>query len=585
LLQKKPAKKSQSVLAGAFILTASTIIVKIIGACFKIPIGKILGGVGNSYFEAAYALYNPIDSLAVSGLPIAVSRTVSENVAKKKFSDARLVYKASIPIFLVTGILGFLVMMFGAFYYSKLINSPNAIFATLTLSPTIFFSCLMSVYRGYYQGLRNMVPTAISEVIEALSKLVFGLFFAFAIVFCGMNEYKTHRTVFGKSFSSESLAENAILPFAASGAIGGITIGSIIAFLFLLFYYKKTKDGITKQELKKSPKSKSLKSTIKLLIKLSFPIGLGALIMNVGCLIDTIVVRKQLYNIMEISSKSLLFLYGDNIPQDKIASGQVHEFLSGCFGYVSSIVMLMPGVTQMFGISALPAVTTAWVLKDKEKLKKNVETIIKITSIFSIPTGVGLSIFGGEILNLLYGGARFREVNIASQIIAIMGIAAIFTSMSNPLCSMLQAIGRTDIPVKLLLVGVSLKIFFNYILVGTPQINIKGAGVGTLICYSFVFISSIFFLCKECKFLLNISSLFLKPIIASIVSSFISLNFNEIFLKLTYRNLSIIATLFIFLVVYLAMLFVLGILKARDLSFFKTLGKNNKNLLYKSPPS
>jgi stage V sporulation protein B len=559
-----PKKTSQSILAGAFILTFSTIIVKILGAFFKIPVGKILGGVGNSYFEAAYALYNPVDALAVAGLPIAISRTVSENVAKGRFRDVRLVHKISIPIFLVTGIIGFFIMILSTFYYSHIINSPNSIFSTLMLSPTILFSCIMSIYRGYYQGLKNMIPTAISEIIEAASKLVFGLFFSSAIIFLKMDEYRKFSTVFGKNYPSIELAENAILPFAAAGAIAGITMGSILGFLFLFFRHKKYGDGITQKALLLSPQPAKTLETAKLLIKIALPIGLGALIMNVGGLIDTIVIRRQLSSIMQTRPQALLKIYLGNIPEDKIATKQVHDFLSGCLGYVSSIVMLIPGITQMLGISALPAVTEAWALKNRTKLGKTVETIIKITAIISIPSGIGLSIFGREILNLLYGGARYKEVNIASGIIVTMGIATIFTSMSAPICSMLQAIGKINLPVYLLCAGVSIKIIVNYMLVGIPEINIQGTGVGTLTCYGLVFFSSTYFLCKECQISSNLLIIFLKPLFASIFCAICGLYFQEIMKNFIPDNLSTIIVIFSFVIIYIAILFILGDIKVKD---------------------
>ncbi|MDR0404590.1 MAG: polysaccharide biosynthesis protein [Oscillospiraceae bacterium] len=562
-------KRNQSVLIGALILTLSTVVVKILGAFFKIPVGKILGGVGNSYFEAAYALYNPVDALAVAGLPIAISRTVSENVAKGRFKDVRLVHKISIPIFLSTGTVGFFMMIFSAFYYSNLINSPNAIFSTLVLSPTILFSCLMSIYRGYYQGLKNMLPTAISEIIEAASKLVFGLLFSSIIVYFKMDEYRKFSTVFGKFYPSAELAESAILPFAAAGAIAGISVGAVLGFLFLFFRHRKYGDGITQKALILSPEPAKPMQTAKLLIKIALPVGFGALIMNLGGLIDTIIIRRQLCHIMETCSGCLLGIYSSNIPADKIEAKQVHDFLSGCLGYVSSIVMLVPGITQMLGISALPTITEAWALKDREKLRKNIETIIKVTAIISIPSGIGLSVFGESILSLLYGGIRYREVNVASKIIVTMGIATIFTSMSAPICSMLQAIGKINLPLGLLCAGAFIKIVTNYVLVGIPEVNIQGAGIGTLICYGFVFFFSMYFLYRECSIRSNFLTIFLGPLMASILCAILSLYLHKIIEIFLPKNLSIIVIIILFVAVYLSILFALGYIKSKDFMLLK----------------
>ena len=150
-------------------------------------------------------------------------------------------------------------------------------------------------------------------------------------------------------------------------------------------------------------------------------------------------------------------------------------------------MMLIPAITQTFGISALPSVTRAWTEGSPKKIKASIESVIRITMLVTIPAGLGLSVMAKPIMSLLYSdGGNTATVDTAASVLVILGIAAIFTSTSTPLCSMLQAVGRVDLPVKLLSVGVIIKIILNYTLVGIPAINIQGAGVGTLVCYVFI---------------------------------------------------------------------------------------------------
>jgi len=167
----KGQMKKQSFLHGALILTLSILIVKVVGMLFKVPLNWIITEEGMGYFGTAYNFYGPIFSLATAGFPIAISKMVSESYTRGDFRDIRQIHKASIPIFLFTGIVGTSVMIFGSKAYVDVVNNPLSRYSMIALAPAILFSCLSSIYRGYYEGLRNMYPTAISEVLEALGKL------------------------------------------------------------------------------------------------------------------------------------------------------------------------------------------------------------------------------------------------------------------------------------------------------------------------------------------------------------------------------------------------------------------------------
>ena len=160
-------RKKQNLLGGAMWLVLSMVIVKVIGAVYKIPLTSILGPVGKSYYSTAYNLFIPVYSIALAGLPVAISKTVSHYVALERYRDVRNVLKASKRVFLVTGIIGTAVILAMAYPYVLSINNFNAVYAIIVIAPSVFFCCLMSAYRGYYNGLKNMIPTATSEVLEA----------------------------------------------------------------------------------------------------------------------------------------------------------------------------------------------------------------------------------------------------------------------------------------------------------------------------------------------------------------------------------------------------------------------------------
>lgn len=512
---KASRRKSQSFLHGALILTASILIVKLIGALFKVPLTWIITEDGLGYFNTAYNFYGPIYSLATAGFPIAISRLVSESCTRGAYRDIRRIHRASAPIFIGTGTVGFLLMVAGAASYAKIIGNENALPALYALAPAILFSCLTAIYRGYYEGLRNMYPTAISEIIEALCKLSVGLSGACLILHRGMTEYEAFGTVFGAAAASRDYARSAILPYAAAGAIFGVTVGSLCSFLFLFLRHKICGDGITPENLESSPRPRSMRKTVSLLVRTAVPIGVGAMAVNIAAMVDTTFLQTRIHRVMEEQPQVLLAMYQGMIPQINIDTDTVPNFLFGCFSMALTLFMLVPAITQAFGISALPNVTAAWTRGERDHLKKSMEAVLRVTALFSIPAGTGLAVMAGPVARLVFGARP--SLPITSQVLVIMGVGAIFASFSTPVNSMLQAVGRVDLPVKLLAVGLTIKVTLNYVLVGIPQINVLGAGAGTLVCYLFLTVAALFCLCRQTRIVPDFGSIFGKPLVASVL--------------------------------------------------------------------
>ncbi len=565
--KNKLTNNSQSFMKGTVILTGSLLVVKIMGILFRIFVTGMIGPTGATYFTVAYEIYNPLFALATAGLPIAISRMVSENVAKGRYKDVKKIKKVSTPIFLLTGTIGFILMTLGAFIVPNLpfVNVPGAIYSVIALSPTIFFACLMSIYRGYYQGLNNMIPTAMSENIEAGCKFFIGYVLSYSIIYFGTKEYLLNGTFLGKPYDTLELAQTAIMPFASAGAILGISIGAMAGFFYLFLRDKFKGDKITEKEIYNSEPSQGSKSIAKTLVMSALPIGLGAIIMNVAGLIDTTLILHRIQHIMSTTPNELLSIYGSKISKAVLNSKDgVHGFLMGCYSFTLPIMMLVPAITQAFGIVALPAVTRAWTKKDNRKLKNSMETVIRMTMLVTIPAGIGISAIGPALLSMIYRN-RPDAVGIASGIIPILGIATIFTAASTPICSMLQAIGRVDLPVKIISVGLIIKILVNYLLVGIPKVNIQGAGIGTMVGYAFIFVTSMIMLCRETKIVPEFLGTIIKPFVASLFCGATA----EVSIMILRGKIPLIAAIFssvaLSVIVYVLALFALGALRKNDI--------------------
>lgn len=522
----------QSFARGTTIIMIAMVLVKIFGAIFKIPLLSILGGEGYGYFTSAYNLYNPIYALSTVGLPLATSKLVSEKMTQNKLGDIGKIYKISSRIFIFTGLLGTVSMFVLAYPFAKFTHSPNVVYSIFALAPTVFFVCLMSIYKGYYQGMRYMVPTAVSEVVEAVGKIVFGLGFSYLAIHYTKQKLMRNDLIFGISVQNFSDKQSTVAAFGSAGAVLGITFAAFCGFVYIFLKHRRIKKKFVGDNFSSLKKTESDKKILKKLLKLAIPIGLGAIITNLSGVIDSLIIHNRLNFIMHSTPEILIDSFNGVIPTSNIQSGTVHIFLWGCFGTMSTITMLIPTFLQSISINALPTVTETIVKNNKAEMKKVIEQIIKLTTMIAIPCGIGLSVLSYPIFNLIYGNKP--ETFVASKIMVIAGISIIFVSISAPICSILQAAGRADIPLKILSIGLLMKSILNYVLVSIPEININGANISTLISYIFICIALLFFIIRVTGVMPNLFKTVFLPAFCSIccgISAIISYNFISIFIN------------------------------------------------------
>ncbi|MDD3192401.1 MAG: polysaccharide biosynthesis protein [Oscillospiraceae bacterium] len=506
------AKRKQNFLHGALILMSATVIVKVIGYFFKVPLKGIVGVSGFGYFNAAYGLFNTLYALSVAGMPIAVARMVAQNMQQGRYRDVRKIKRLSTVAFLCTGLIGTLLMLAGAGPYVRLAQNPNAFLAVFVMSPAVFFVCVSSSYRGYYEGLRNMYPTAWSQVVEAVVKLACGLLFASAAVRMGLAEYEAAGTVFGAAVGTVEQAQLAVLPYGAAGAILGIVVSTAAGSLFLWGYSKRGGDGISQEMLEHAAPAAAGREILKQLWSIAVPVCLGALALNITTLIDVGSLTNRLSFALD-RGRAVLFSMYEGILPSGTPEGEIPNYLFGAYNMSVTLFNLIPALTTTFGVSALPSVTAAWASRSENQLRRNIESVWRVTSMIAFPAGFGICALAEPILTLVYK-ADPASIPIAAPILRVLGIAAIFVALSSPTNSMLQAVGRVNVPVRLMLLGGFLKLVVNFVLVPIPSVNIQGAPYGTLLCYGLIVCVSIPVLCRTAGIRLRFGKVFLKPLFA-----------------------------------------------------------------------
>lgn len=524
-------KQGQSILNGAFILVVATVLVKVIGALYKMPLTALIGGVGRGYFTQAYEIYTPVYAIAMAGLPVAVSKLVSQEKALGNYRDIRVIMHTARRIFLLTGMVATIFLMAIAYPYSKfVIKAPDNFSSILAIAPSVFFCCCMSSFRGYYEGLSNMIPTGISQVIEALGKLVLGLTFANVIMKYGLKRYESGQSVFGQIVANKAEALSAIYPFTAAGAISGVTIGTLLGLAFLILRHKIVGDHITDAMLASSPEAQSSKSWSKMIIVTALPIAAGSLILNVTNLIDTITIKNRLAHAMLVNADVIKNMYSAQIAASQTLDSDIATYLYGAYGTALDFKNLIPTITMTLGISAIPALSAAWAVKDRVTTKITIESVIRITMLVSLPAGFGLGVLANPILSIVYNGTNASDVvPIAAGVLATYGFAIFLFAVSSPVTNMLQAVGRMDIPLKSMVAGAVVKIILNYILVGNPRININGAPIGSIICYIIMVVINVVMLIRITDVDIDFKSVFFKPLICAAISCLAALGCYKVF--------------------------------------------------------
>lgn len=515
-MSEKETKK-QNVLGGAIVLVVATALVKVIGAIYKIPLTSIIGSLGRGYFASAYNIYTPIYAISMAGLPVAVSTIVSKNVALGKYRDVKQVLKVTFPLFLLLGLVGTGAMFIAAKPYVDSVGSPLALYSVFAIAPSILFCCVMSTYRGYYEGLSNMYPTAISQVIESLGKLIFGLTLSKLVINYSFKQIEATGEVFGTVIKQES--DTAIVyAMAAAAAIVGVTLGTVFACIYTILRHKIKKDGITQEKLVNSPLAATKKSTMKEIIAIAVPTAISSLVLNITNFIDTWMIQNRLESVVVKHFDEIMSIYGDSITAASVAKENIHTFLYGAYDTTMDFKNLIPTIMMTLGVSAIPIISGAMAKKDHKLVGETVNTVFRMTMLIALPAGAGFMALSGPILTLLYEGtANEPGISVAAPVMALYGLMMAILTLSAPLTNILQAIGRADVPAKSLALGCGIKIGLNYLLIGIPSINVNGAVFGTAAFYLFCIIYNYAVLKKETGVKIDLKTVIIKPLVASVL--------------------------------------------------------------------
>ena len=512
-------RKKQSLLTGAGVLAIATVVVKLIGAIYKIPLTNLIGAEGYGYFTGAYAVYTPLYAISMAGLPVAVAALVSQNVEIGRVRDAQRIFAISKKLFLAIGLVCTLLLVAVAYPYSKMVGAPDNYISIIAIAPCVLFCCLMSAYRGYYEGLNNMTPTGVSQVIEAVFKLVIGLAGAYLFMSSSLEYYRNNAingvlTLFGRTVTDESTALSAIYPYAAAVAILGVTAGSVASWLYLFILYKRKGAGYSREELVNSPEAKSSRELTANLLKIAIPVAASSVILNLTNIIDDFTIRARLNYAMTQGGEIIKEMYADALTASQTLDSGISTYLYGVHGSVINIKNLIPTITLTLGISAIPVISKAWATRDMNSIRLSTESAMRVTMIVALPAGFGMAALSEPILELLYSSTA-EIIPIAAPMLRTYGFAMFLFAVASPLTNILQAVGNTKAPIISILGGAVAKFIYNYIMIGKPEINVQGAAGASVVCYVIMAGLNLVQLIRCTNIRLDYVSIFLKPFVAA----------------------------------------------------------------------
>lgn len=528
-------KRKSSFMKQAAILAAAGLIARFLGFLYRPPMTSLIGDEGIGIYSGGYYIYTFLLVLSSAGLPAAIGKMVSERLALKEYRNAHRVFKVSMW---VSGIMGFICMMILLIWskpIAEFVNNPLSSYTLISLAPTLFIVAIMSVYRGYFQGMNTMIPTAISQVVEQIFNAVFSVYLAWVFV-----KYS--------------------VAMGAAGGTAGTGVGALAGLLVVWFAYALIKPKLYKRMAKESKDivQESNKDIARELIKTAMPIIIGSAIFSITNLLDMSMVMSRLIASGAFTETEAGILYGQ---------------LSGKYVVLTTLPV---SISTAMATAAVPSIAKSVALKDNNMIKRKVDSAFRIAMIISIPAAVGIGVLGDQILLML-----FPKYPSGGILLKVGAVSIVFLAMSQIVTGILQGIGKVSIPAINAGIGAIFKIVLNYFLIAIPAINVVGAVISTTVCYMVASILNTIVLTQSTGVSVDFVGGFIKPLISSAFMGVGCYGAYKGIMFITDSNtFATLMSIIIGMIIYgFAMLFVKGI-KDEDLNIMP-MGNKIKSFLIK----
>ena len=486
---KTSAKKSVNlVFAGALVLTLGNLLVKVIGALLKVPLDHILGDEGMSYYNVANRLYVLLFTISTAGLPTALALMTSRARAQGNLKEAKKIFRVALLFFGAVGLAGTLVMMlFCRPLAASYEGLEDAWLAVLLIAPTVVLISVTSAFRGYYQGYQHMVPTAVSEIIEAVCKLTIGL-----------------------GFAKYAISKGYPLWRVAAYSVVGLTVGVALGMVFLIIYRFFFNEKAYNAEYmlpgwERMPVSDTRRIVVNLLL-VCVPITLSSSIMSLTDVFDGMIVTGRLGSI-GMDAKAIRTVYGN---YDTLAL---------------TMFKLPPTLIYPITAAIVPHLSALVSSGRKKEAKKTMDSSLRVVSMIAMPCAIGMSALSYPILSLLFPAESAR---MAAPLLSIVSIAVIFLGIVSITGAILQAHRFQWIPIVSMAAGGVVKLISSFLLVGIPAVGMIGSPISTVLCYLTVMLVNFRFIRKLLRYTPDLRRIFLAPLLSATLCGLAALGVNAL---------------------------------------------------------
>ena len=476
-------RKKDEFFSGVLILSLSAIIVKVIGLIYKIPMLGLLGSEGMGYFNSAYEVYTFFCSIATTGLPVAMAVMISSKNGEE--SESRRIFRVSLGAFLVFGGIGCLTMIAFARPFAEFLGSDKALRCMLAIAPTVLLICISGAYRGFFQGKGRMLPTALSQVIEALGKLILGLLLALIAL----------------NFGADT-------PTVAAMAALGLTLGVGVSVLYLA-----SAAAFEKKKITCDTGEISQEKILPTLLKTAIPVTLSSSVVSITKVIDMSMILRRLQDL-----------------------GQSSEQAFSAYGSYTTLALplfsLSPALVTAIAMPLIPSLSSAVSSGDIEGQKKVATDALRLTVLISAPASLGLVLFSKPILELIFSGED-AAIALAAPLLACLGLSVTLSCLITVENAILQSYGKAHISLMAMAVGSAIKMAVAYFLIGNPSVGLMGAPISTFVCDLTINAVNFYFIGREIGGVPIISRVLLRPYLSAAVAVCISrFSYNVMCLRL-----------------------------------------------------
>lgn len=522
-LTPKTRHSTKMFFSGVLVLTIANIVNKVLGVFMKVPLMYIVGDEGMGYFNQAYTVYTALFMISTTGLPTAVSLLVSESRAKGNTKETKRIYNVTLVLFTVIGIIGTIIMMAGAGVFSDMTKSPNAKMSIIFLGPTMFFICISSALRGYFQGYQHMVPTAVSQLIESVMKVVVGIIFAMWAIDQGLG-----------------------VQYVAAYAILGVTVGVALGMVYLLlskWFFKTQKydeEYYIEDHIEVVPPFRRI---LKKLVIVAIPITISASMLSVTEMIDLVILMDR-----------LMFI------------GHTQQTANAVYGiWKNSVVPLFdlpPVLVYPISYSLIPMIRSTLAQNDTARTSVYMHTSIRISSIMAVPCALGMSVMAHPIIRLIFGA---DIADTGAPLLTLLAPAIFFVCLLSVSNALLQANGYERKPIFSMIAGAAVKLVLTYILVGIPGIGMSGVPISTFFCYLTVSVMNVYFLVKYVHVRLDFDRMFLRPLLSGVACAVSAYAVYYLLSAIVNYAVSMFAGIIVGAIVYVVIIFATRTISEEDI--------------------